>query len=49
MAPVGVKKRYEDERSELFIAYEVLIVEYTKRSRAKSALSTNLTSYIREL
>ena len=28
MAPVGVKKRYEDERSELFIAYKVLIVEY---------------------
>ena len=28
MAPVGVKKRYEDERSELFIAYKVFIVEY---------------------
>jgi len=28
MAPVGVKKRYEDERSELFIAYKVLMVAY---------------------
>ena len=28
MAPVGVKKRDENERSELFIAYKVLIDEY---------------------
>ena len=28
MAPVGVKNRYEDERSELFIAYKVLMFEY---------------------
>ena len=28
MAPVDVKKRYEDQRSELFIAYKVSIFEY---------------------